>query len=333
MVNVICLLFSNFCLGGILSLTGVGAVAGVPLALAGGGVGGVGGLVVGGGILGEIIAKNSELKDANFYLQSDYFHSMQIRILIGRAAHDKSFAERLNVSVQDAVGFVSIAGRTAKFSVTTANFVKCFATGVARGAGTAGLHIAGIAISAVLIPLDLYQMITNSIRVHNREKAEIAMKLEEIVKDLRLGLFSILKSENYELVELERKDDQKQKHSFLLAVNKSEIESDVKFNPSLEEIEKNNVVILRNEGQLDSKQYQEIIEMWLAKMEEESDENSSGSEFSETSNEGDSVLLVDVPTELEGEEELSMGVHNNGEEFQIVREEDGVIEIQHNPQN
>ena len=311
--------------GGVMSLTGIGAIAGVPLALAGGAVGGAGGLVVGGGILGEIIAKNVELKDANAHLQADYFHSMQIRILIGRAAHDEEFADRLNISAQDAVGFVSIAGRTAKVTVATANFVKSLATGVARGAGTAGLHIAGIAISAVLIPLDLYQMITSAIKVHKKEKAEVAKKLEEIAKDLRTGLFSILKSENYELVEFKRQDSEKKHHAFLLAIDKSEISAEQKFNPSIDEIERDHVIILRNEGdQLDSEQYQEIIDMWLKDFDDEKliEIDSDSSECSEISSENhDSLLTVNMQQQLNIDDDGS-------EEFHIVREEDGVIEFQ-----
>lgn len=324
-----------------MSLTGIGAIAGVPLALAGGAVGGAGGLVVGGGILGEIIAKNMELKDANAHLQSDYFHSMQIRILIGRAAHDEAFADRLNISAKDALGFVSIAGRTAKVTVATANFVKSLATGVARGAGTAGLHIAGIAISAVLIPLDLYQMITSAIKVHTKEKAEVAKKLEEIAQDLRTGLSSILKSEKYELVELERQDDQKKHHAFLLAVDGSEINTEQKFNPSIEEIERDFVVVMRNEGdKLDSEQYQEIIDLWMKDFDDnekliESDaESSECSEIASNSDDEDeSLMTVNLQQQL-GINDINDNDDNNyaenDEEFPIVREEDGVIELQQN---
>lgn len=306
-------------------MTGIGAVAGVPLALAGGAVGGAGGLVVGGGIIGEMITKKKELKDANFYLQSDYFHSMQIRILIGRAAHDDSFAERLNISAQDAVGFISIAGRTAKFTVATTNFVKALASGVVRGAGTAGLHIAGIAISAVLIPLDLFQLIKSAIRVHNREKAEIAQGLEDIAKNLREGLISILKDENYDLVELERQDDQGKKHTFLLAVDKSVIDSEVKFNPSLDEVENNYVVVLRGTGyQLDPEQYQEVIELWLKQSSSKCSSTDSGSEYLEISYNEDAAHVF-LPDDSIG------NVDSN--EFEIFNEQDGVIHIQHNPQN
>ena len=87
-------------------LTAIGAVAGVSLALAGAAVGGVDELVVGGGIIGETISKNKQLQGASKHLQADYFHSMQLRILIGRAANNEDFAKKLTCQVHDAAGML-----------------------------------------------------------------------------------------------------------------------------------------------------------------------------------------------------------------------------------
>ena len=249
--------------------------------MAGAAVGGTGGLVVGGGIIGEMISKKQELKGANEYLQSDYFHSMQLRILIGRAARSESFAEKLNIPLQDALGFIGLVGRTAKFGLAATNLARAIATGLARGAGTAGLHVAGIAIGAVLIPIDLFQMISNSIKIHKKEKAEIAKDLENIADELRIELFSLLKERQYQLVELERYDDDKQKHCLLLAVEASELEMVSKSNLSLAEVKKEHVVILDVIGPcLDGELYQEMVDKWISSniLDEDSSENDEDDE-------------------------------------------------------
>lgn len=254
--------------GGILSLTGVGAVAGVPLALSGAAVGGVGGLAVGGGIIGEIVAKNKQLENANSFLQSDFFHSMQLTILFGRAARNGKIAQQFNIKSEDAASFVSIMGRSVKVGVATANLIKTSAIGVARGVGTAGLHVAGIVIAATLIPLDLFQMIQSAIRVHNKEKAEKAVELEETAKELESQLIPVLKDRDYKIINIEKFDDEQKKHALLLAVRQRSKYEDLDVsdlligsNMSFEEIEKEHVILLDTLGDdLDKESFESILD-------------------------------------------------------------------------
>lgn len=80
-----------------LSITGagVGVGVGVPLAVTGAVIGSVGGLTVSGGIIREKVVQNKQLQSASKHLQADYFHSMQLRILFGRAASSHDFAKKL----------------------------------------------------------------------------------------------------------------------------------------------------------------------------------------------------------------------------------------------
>jgi len=250
--------------GSALSLTGVGAIVGVPLALSGAAVGGVGGLTVGGGIIGEALAKNKHLTNANLYLQADYFGSMQLRILIGRASKNEKFAKQMDLRVQDAASMLGVIGRIAKFGTTTAALAKAVAAGVGRGVANAGLHIAGMVISALLIPIDIYQMITSSVKIHRKDKSKVVQEVEALANVLEDELLPLLKEKNYKLVEISRVDDERIRHSMLLAIEEN-IYDDViaNSNKSVIDIEKNHVVIIDEIGDsIDPINYIKIFNIW-----------------------------------------------------------------------
>ena len=247
-----------------MSLTGIGAIAGIPLALVGAGVGTVGGLTVGGGIIGETVAKNKQLQGASKHLQADYFHSMQLRILIGRAANNEDFADKLNFPIQDAASMLFLLGRFAKFATTSTALAKAIAVGVARGTATAGLHIAGMVISAVLIPVDLVQLILSSVKIHRKNKSEVVINTEKLADDLESELFFLLKDKGYTLVEINRFDSERQGHTLLLAVEGSSAkEISANSNISLEDIHTNHVVIADCIGEeIDPLLYEKLIKKW-----------------------------------------------------------------------
>ena len=251
-------------LGTTMSLTGIGAIAGIPLALVGAGVGTVGGLTVGGGIIGETIAKNKQLQGASKHLQADYFHSMQLRILIGRAANSEDFADKLNFPIQDAASMLFLLGRFAKFATTSTALAKAIAVGVARGTATAGLHIAGMVISAVLIPVDLVQLILSSVKIHRKDKSEVVINTEKLADDLENELFFLLKDKGYTLVEINRFDNERQGHTLLLAVEGSSAkEVSANSNVSLEDIHANHVVIADCIGEeIEPVLYENLIKKW-----------------------------------------------------------------------
>ena len=227
-----------------MSLTGIGAIAGVPLALAGAGVGAAGGITVGGSIIGETVAKNKQLQDAAKYLKADHSNSMQLRIIIGRAAKDRKFANEINFPVQDAANMLTMLGHLAKAATTSAALAKAIAAGAARGVATAGLHVAGLAISAVLIPFDLIQLIISSVKIHRKDKSRVVKEIEELADHLEDELLKLLKEKNYQLLEVKIPDDGNQEHSLLIAVNGSsleEINADPNF--SFRNIHANQVVI------------------------------------------------------------------------------------------
>ena len=79
----------------------------------------------------------------NEHLQQDYFHSMQIRILVGKASSDEKFAQQIGLKVQDALSMINLLGRITKFGFVVSPAARAAAVGTARGALTAGAHITG----------------------------------------------------------------------------------------------------------------------------------------------------------------------------------------------
>ena len=197
-----------------MSLTGFGAIAGLPLAVAGAVVGSVGGLTVSGGIMRETLVKNKQLQSASKHLQAHYFHSMQLRILIGRS------------------------------TTTSAALAKVTAAGVARATGTVGLHIRGIVISALLIPVDLIQLIVSSVNLDLRSKSEVVINTEKIADDLENELWFLLKDKSYTLAQLERFDDERQKQMLFIAGERNSVEEvSANSNYSLKEVYANQIII------------------------------------------------------------------------------------------
>ena len=87
--------------GSIISLTGFGAAVGVPIALIGAAISGIGGATVGGSVAIKTMMKNNQLKIANDHFNSDHFGAMQLKIVLGRAAKDPMFAKKIKSSYQE----------------------------------------------------------------------------------------------------------------------------------------------------------------------------------------------------------------------------------------
>eukprot|EP00794_Sanderia_malayensis_P004845 gene4845-5479_t len=183
-----------------LSLTGIGAIVGVPLGIVGASISAAGGVTTGVTVLVENILKKIDIDKIQNDLRIDYFRTEQIKVLLNRAATDENFAEKWNISTVDAVSFISILGRITKVGLATAAGVRAamgIATGALRGAGTAGLHVAGIAFAAVLIPVDLAQMISSSLQLHGNKISPVVNEILQIAEQLETEQKLYLINGNY----------------------------------------------------------------------------------------------------------------------------------------
>ena len=183
-----------------LSASGVGAAVGAPLGISGAAIAGAGGLFAGFTVVVENVLKKIRIDEIERHLQEDNFRSEQIKVLLGRAAQDLSFAEKRNIKHHDAASFVAMIPRAVKVGLATTAGVRVAAAisrGVARAAGTAGLRIAGLVIAASLIPVDLYQMIVSWIKIHHNRLSEIVQAIFTTGNHLEMELKLFLIAGHY----------------------------------------------------------------------------------------------------------------------------------------
>ena len=183
-----------------LSLTGVGAIVGAPLGISGAVIAGTGGLATGITIIIENVLKKNGIDEIERHLQEDNFRSEQIKVLLGRAAQDSNFAKAWKINHQDAASFVALIPRALKVGLATAAGVRAaiaMSAGVARAAGTTGLHVAGLVFAAALIPIDLAQMIVSSIKIHHNRPSEIVQTIFNAADNLDVELKLFLVAGHY----------------------------------------------------------------------------------------------------------------------------------------
>ena len=183
-----------------LSLSGVGAAVGAPLGISGAAIAGAGGLFAGVAVIVENVLKKIRIDEIESHLQQDKFRSEQIKVLLGRSAQDFDFAAKRKIKHQDAASFVAMFPKFVKVGLATTAGVRvatAISRGVARAVGTAGLHIAGLVFAASLIPVDLYQMIVSSIKIHHKHLSEIVQAIFTTADDLETELKLFLITGHY----------------------------------------------------------------------------------------------------------------------------------------
>lgn len=126
------------------------------------------------------------------------------------------------------------------------------------------MHIAGIAISALFIPVDLIQLIVSSVELHRRSKSEVVINTEEIADDLENELWFLLKDKSYMLAKLERVDKEKQKHMLFITGEENSVEEvSAKSNFSLEEVYANQILIADFVGEeIDPVLHEQLLTKW-----------------------------------------------------------------------
>ena len=180
-----------------LSFTGVGAIAGVPIAATGAGIGVAGGITTGVTVVVETVLKKIGIKQVEEDLKRDFFNAERIKIILSRAADDPDFAARWQIDLVDGVAVANLIQKVAKLGITTA-------IGMLRAVGrvaTAGLHVAGLVLSAIVIPFDIAQLIFSSIKIHTKKPSalieDFRSKADTLEKDLKVFL---IENGNFQLV-------------------------------------------------------------------------------------------------------------------------------------
>ena len=174
-----------------LSLTKGGERVGVPLALAGAGIGAAGGATTGIACTIEDILRRHGIQRVQEDLTLDYFKAEQIKVLLIRAAQNPKLAKRWQINSAQFASAGNILPMLANLGVTTTAGIRV-ALGVGRAAATTGLHVAGLVLAATMIPLDIAQMVTSSIKFHKKKASKVVKDILELAdsleKDLRIYL-------------------------------------------------------------------------------------------------------------------------------------------------
>ena len=177
-------------------MTGFLAFVGIPMAITGASVGTAGGLTTAGSAMAEGALQKKSVEKVQEDLKMDWFRAEQISILLHRSAGDPSLAKVWKIDFEMVSNVGRVLPSLAKFGFTTAAGAR-LAYGIGRASVTTGLHITGLVLAAVVIPIDLAQMIYSSLKIHRNKRSSVVKKLIDASDDLEHSLKKYLLKEEY----------------------------------------------------------------------------------------------------------------------------------------
>ena len=120
----------------------------------------------------EYISRKRNLKRINMRLQLDNFLSEQLLTMANRAKQDHTIATAWDLSFLNALGFACVLPNVAKIGVTSLAGVRTVAV-VGSGVAKASLAGVGIVFSAAMIPIDIVQLVHNTLKVHSKTPSKL----------------------------------------------------------------------------------------------------------------------------------------------------------------
>ena len=194
-----------------LSLCPGGGLVGGPLTLAGAAVGTAGAASNSLTKAVEIVFQRKGIKKVQEALNMDRYKAQQMHILLQRATINPDFAEVWNIDPVLIANIDRVLPGFAKVSLASSNTKTVVATEATKAAvagarfanrfghhvATAGRHIAGIIQAAAILPLNIVQIVTTSIRIHKKKQSKLVNSINSTANRLEHELRKYLIGEGY----------------------------------------------------------------------------------------------------------------------------------------
>ena len=149
------------------------------------GLGAAGGLTAGGSELCDLLLSKSQLKLAQDALEDDHKATQALHEVFQQASSDGRLAIK---GVSLGMGMHLVSGGKILYDTGKGLATAAEAGGKtlfqAMKATSKGLHIGGLALSAVLVPIDIIDLVTTSMDVHKGSIPAVVKKINKIVGQL-----------------------------------------------------------------------------------------------------------------------------------------------------
>ena len=124
----------------------------------------------------EYISRKRNLKRVNMRLQLDNFLSEQLLTMMNRAKADHTIAAIWDLSFLNAIGFACAVPNVAKIGVTSLAGARTMAV-VGSGVARASIAGVGIVFAAAMIPIDVVQLVHNTLKVHSQTPSKLVKEI------------------------------------------------------------------------------------------------------------------------------------------------------------
>ena len=277
--------------GIVLTLTGIGATVGVPMAITGAAIGAAGGATTGISAVVEASLQRRGLKEVQEDMDKDRSLAGQTLTLLERASNDPEVLRRWNIDPALVANLSRVLPGFAKVGITSAVGVQV-ALGLLRTTATTGLHVAGLALAGAVIPFDLGQMIISSIKIHKKEPSTVVKELNDLADGLEHELRHYLVAED--LFRLIYTTDGYCAYMLIHPDEKLLFDAKLELGCTVVEVEEFGEIIESGEGDIPEETMQKMKDDWYAHCEHEEDEEDESLHVAWNVRDTDTIQLIPV---------------------------------------
>ena len=137
----------------------------------------------------EILSRKTNIERVDMILQIDNFLSEQMLIMAQRAQTDVELADSWDMHFFNGFGLALIFPNVAKIGAAGMAGAKTAAIAGTRMATLSIYHGVGLFLAAVMIPVDIAQLVSVSIKLHKEDSSSLVKEIRYVIYiGLRLGI-------------------------------------------------------------------------------------------------------------------------------------------------